>query len=150
MVHDLNTKNLQINGLFFFQNPKIPFLGGAFGPYPQIEIFSKNPAPSGFYSWGTLTSLDISEKSVLENMLLPTDILTYWHTDRGEIIGPFFTESRGSKNNMLFVVFFNKIIVYITKSCVLYNACNLVHTLYTSFLTPQAKWYLVSRIKFVN
>ena len=39
MVHDLNTKNLQINGLFFFQNPKIPFLGGAFGPYPQIEIF---------------------------------------------------------------------------------------------------------------
>ena len=51
---------------------------------------------------------------------------------------------------MLFVVFFNKIIVYITKSCVLYNACNLVYTLYTSFLTPQAKWYLVSSIKFVN
>ena len=135
---------------FFFKIQKSPFWGVLSGLIPKLRFFSKNPAPSGFYSWGTLTSLDISEKSVLENMLLPTDILTYWHTDRGEIIGPFFTESRGSKNNMLFVVFFNKIIVYITKSCVLYNACNLVHTLYTSFLTPQAKWYLVSRIKFVN
>ena len=41
MVHDLNPKNLHINGLFFLQNPKSPFLGGAFGRYPQIEIFSQ-------------------------------------------------------------------------------------------------------------
>ena len=41
MVHDLNPKNLHITGLFFLQNPKSPFLGGAFGRYPQIEIFSQ-------------------------------------------------------------------------------------------------------------
>ena len=54
MVHDLNPKNLHINGNFFFfffflQNPKNPIFGVFWGIIPKMRLFPKNPAPSVFY-----------------------------------------------------------------------------------------------------
>ena len=54
MVHDLNPKNLQFNGLFFFvAKTEKPFLGGVSGRYPQNEFFLKK---SGSVSFFALTS----------------------------------------------------------------------------------------------
>ena len=47
MVHDLNPKNLHINGLYFSKSKKLYF-GSVLGYYPQNEIFSKNPASPVF------------------------------------------------------------------------------------------------------
>ena len=48
MGHDLNPKNLDINGIFFFflgggqnPNPSQPYFWGVLGQYPQNEIFFK-------------------------------------------------------------------------------------------------------------
>ena len=43
MVHDLNPKNLHINGLsiFFFAKSKKPYFPGILGHYPEHEIFSR-------------------------------------------------------------------------------------------------------------
>ena len=49
MVHDLNPKNLHINGLFFLQNPKNPIFGVISGIIPKIRLFPKNLVPSVFY-----------------------------------------------------------------------------------------------------
>ena len=48
MMHDLNPKNLNINGLFFLQNTKDPIFGVFFWYYPQNEIFSEKSSPVGF------------------------------------------------------------------------------------------------------
>ena len=50
MVHDLNPKNLYINGLFFsffsfLKNPKNPILGVLLGALPKMRFSPKNPAP---------------------------------------------------------------------------------------------------------
>ena len=48
MMHDLNPKNLNINGLFFLLNTKDPIFGVFFWYYPQNEIFSQKSSPVGF------------------------------------------------------------------------------------------------------
>ena len=70
MVHDLHPKNLHISSLFLFFFLAKSKFGGVFGHYPQ------------------------------EKTRLPTAILTYWHTDRDEIIGPLSTQRLGSNNDV--------------------------------------------------
>ena len=41
MAHDLNPKNLHINGLIFLQNPKNPILGVLLAIIPKIRFFCK-------------------------------------------------------------------------------------------------------------
>ena len=49
MVHDLNPKNLHINGqFFFFENPKNPIFGVFLGIIPKMRFFPKNLALSVF------------------------------------------------------------------------------------------------------
>ena len=48
MVHDINPKNLDINGLFFAKSKKL-YLWGVFGHYLQNEIFSRNSSSVSFY-----------------------------------------------------------------------------------------------------
>ena len=55
MVHDLNPKNLHINGLIFLLNLKKNILGVYLGIIPKMRFFPKSPAPSSFYPYGTLT-----------------------------------------------------------------------------------------------
>ena len=50
MVHLLKPKNWHINGLNFVQNPKNPILRVFLGIIPKMSFFSKNPAPSVFYT----------------------------------------------------------------------------------------------------
>ena len=50
MVHDLNPKNLKVNGINFFAKSEKPYFWGLFGNYHQNDIFSpKNPAVPVFY-----------------------------------------------------------------------------------------------------
>ena len=42
---------------------------------------------------------------------LPTDLLTYWHTDRGEIIGTLFAYMQGS-NNFSWVIGVSRILEF--------------------------------------
>ena len=75
-MHDLNSKNLHIDGLFFFQKKK-HFLGD-FGHYSQNEIFPKIQLRQLFI----LKAPQLHEKfqkilqAVLEKTRLPTGILT--------------------------------------------------------------------------
>ena len=49
MVHDLNPKNLHINGFFFFvQNPKNSIFGVFLGIIPKMRFFPETPTPSVF------------------------------------------------------------------------------------------------------
>ena len=57
MVHDLNPKNLYINGLFFFlffffAKSKKPYFRGVFGCSPQNEIFSQKSSSLSFLPFG--------------------------------------------------------------------------------------------------
>ena len=82
MVHDLNPKNLHINGSmdYFFAKSKNPCFLGVLGYYPQNEIFSKK---SGFVSFLPLRHPNFMGsfrkilRAVLKKTRLPTDILTY-------------------------------------------------------------------------
>ena len=65
MVHDLKPKNLHMSGLFLWQNPKNPFLGGVFEHYPPNEIFPKKP--------GSISFLPLRHP---KSIRLPTNILT--------------------------------------------------------------------------
>ena len=49
MVHDLNQKNLHINGLYFCKIKKNPILGVFLGIIPNIIFFTKNLSRSAFY-----------------------------------------------------------------------------------------------------
>ena len=49
MVHDLNPKNLQINGIFFFFLQKSYCLG-VFGHYLQNEIFCQKSSSFSFFT----------------------------------------------------------------------------------------------------
>ena len=79
MVHDLNPKNLHINGQIFFAKSKKPYFWGAFEYYPQNEIFSQK---SGSISFSPLRHPNFMRsfrkilRALLQKMRLPTDILT--------------------------------------------------------------------------
>ena len=49
MVHDLDPKNLDINGLLFFTKSKKLYFLVFLGIIPKIIFFPKNPAPLVFY-----------------------------------------------------------------------------------------------------
>ena len=68
---------------YFLQNSKSII----FGQYPQNKIFSWN---SDFVSFLPLKH-EVSEKSYKLFWRKHVYLLTYWHTDNGEIIGPLFT-----------------------------------------------------------
>ena len=92
MVHDLNQKNLHINGLFFLQNPKKKtILGMFFGHYPQNEIFSQKYDSFSFLPFRLFNFLSSFEKSYKSFWRKCIYLLKYWHNESGEIIGTLFT-----------------------------------------------------------
>ena len=79
LVHDLNPKNLHINGFFFAKPKKLYFLG-VFGHYLQNEIFPQKPSSVSFLPLRHPNFMKIFRKmlrALLEKMHLLTDILTY-------------------------------------------------------------------------
>ena len=93
MVHDLKQKKLYITGLiffffFFYKIQKNPIFEVFWGIIPKMRFFPKNPALSVFHPWGTLNSWEVLEKSYEPFWRKRVYLLTYWHTDSGEIIGP--------------------------------------------------------------
>ena len=74
VMHDLNPKNLHINGVFFFDKiqKKLFFF---FALSSKCDFFSK-----------------------IQLSVFSPDTLTYWHTDSGEIIGPFSLKGVGPRN----------------------------------------------------
>ena len=81
MVHDLNPKHLQINGIFFCKIRKSLFLWSFWALSPKMRFFSKNSAPSVFYPSDNLTLWEVSEKSYESFWRKCLYLLTYWHTD---------------------------------------------------------------------
>ena len=83
MVHDLNPKNLHINGSmdYFFAKSQNPCFLGVLGYYPQNEIFSKKSGSVSFLPLrhpNFMGSFREILRAVLKKTRLPTDILTYW------------------------------------------------------------------------
>ena len=76
---------------FLLQNRKNPIFGMLWGIVPKIWFSPpKNEVPPVFHPRGTLISWQVSEKSYEPLWRKRVYLLTYWHTDSGEIIGPLF------------------------------------------------------------
>ena len=141
MVHDLNLKNLHINGLFFvflfFTKSKKPYLWGVFGNYPQNEICSQK---SGYVRFLPLRHPNFMRRfrkilwAVSEKTRLPNDILTYWQTEWWNHRTPFRLKAGFSMKliilavfrvSSLLILYFIKVIFQdirenIVKRCILY------------------------------
>ena len=63
----------------FLLNKKNPILGVFLDIIPKMRFFTKNPALSVFYPWGTLTSWEVSEKSYEPFWRKLIYLLTYWY-----------------------------------------------------------------------
>ena len=76
MVHDLNPKNLHINGVTFLQNPENPIFRVLLGIIPKMKSgsisFSHDRHPNFMRSFRKILY------AILEKKFLPTDVLTYW------------------------------------------------------------------------
>ena len=75
----------------FFAKSKKPFFGGVFGDYPQNEIFSQTFDSVSFLPLrrpNFVRSFREILWSILKNKRVY--VLTYWHTDSDEILGPLF------------------------------------------------------------
>ena len=87
-------KNLYINDFFFCCCKVQKTLFWVFwGHYSQNEIFSQKSDPVNFLPLRQPNFLWSFRKilyAVLGKTCLPADMLTYWHNDNREIIGPLF------------------------------------------------------------
>ena len=102
IVNDLNAKNLYIKWLSFCKIQKTLFLG-YFWAFSQKSDFFQKIRFRQIFNLKALKLHGKFQKNPIsrfgENAFnyWPTDLLTYWYTDSGEIIGPLFTLRRGYK-----------------------------------------------------
>ena len=83
MVHDLNSKNLRITGLYFFCKIKKAQFWGCFGALsPKWDFFPKIRLRQYF----TLKAPKLHE-NIMKNPMsrFGENIFTYWHTDSGPL-----------------------------------------------------------------
>ena len=84
IVHLLKPNKWYINELNFLQNPKNTIFGVFLVTIPKMRFFSKNPASSVFYLYGTLTLCKVSERlyELFRDLALQTD----GQTDRQTVV----------------------------------------------------------------
>ena len=94
MLHNLDGKNLHINELIFFQNPKNPIFRVFLNIISKMRFFPKNLVPLFF----TLTLWEFLTKFYEPLYRKKVYLLTYWNTESDEIIGTVFVYRWVSNN----------------------------------------------------